>query len=386
KDNKNPQAWAKLIDTYKVTIWNSVPALMYMLVDYLQLNSQDCDAFKSHIRITLLSGDWIPLELPEKIRQILGSDIISLGGATEASIWSIFYNIGTIDPSWVSIPYGNPLSNQKFYIYDENLNHVPVGVKGELYIGGIGVAMGYLNDTDKTASSFIYHPKTNEYLYKTGDFGKFSSHGYIEFIGRKDSQIKINGYRIESGEIEHKLLSHPAIEQSIVIVDENKSIGQRLLAYIILNKKIELSDIYNYLHSKLPHYMVPEVIMEIKSIPLTTNGKIDRKSLPKPPVNSPDTFMPLVTNTERVLASIWRKLLDIVDISANSNFFHLGGQSLTAVRLVAMIRNKLHIQLSVKSIFEHSSLREMAHLIDILSLQINHQPESASVTVVTGFI
>ena len=228
--SKDPSNWAQLVQEHRITLWNSVPALMQMLLDYTASRS---DFDLSSLRLILLSGDWIPLTLPDRIQAATGGRIISLGGATEASIWSIFYPIETVNPAWKSIPYGRPLANQRFYVLDEALEPRPFWVPGQLYIGGIGLAREYWRNEEKTSSSFIIHPKTGERLYKTGDLGRYVPDGNIEFLGREDSQVKVNGYRIELGEIEAVLQQHPAIKESVVMAVGELQENKQLAAYIV---------------------------------------------------------------------------------------------------------------------------------------------------------
>ncbi|CAF3842764.1 unnamed protein product, partial [Adineta steineri] len=231
EDYKNPQHWYDVIIEHNVTIWNSVPMLMQMLIEHLKGNFMG-----SHLRHILMSGDWIPLSLPKSIEKIFGEHvkITSLGGATEASIWSIAYSIPKqIPTNWKSIPYGEPLGNQHYYVYDSHLHDCPEWVTGELYIGGMGLANGYWKDQVKTHSSFIIHPTTLERLYRTGDYGRFLPNGYIEFLGRKDFQVKVHGHRIELGEIEHHLQQHPDIQQAIVNSDDK---SQQLVGYVMPEK------------------------------------------------------------------------------------------------------------------------------------------------------
>ncbi|CAF4276222.1 unnamed protein product, partial [Adineta steineri] len=188
EDYKNPEHWYDMITKYHVTIWNSVPMLMQMFVEHLKHTIN-----RNQLRHILLSGDWIPLSLPKSIRVTFGEQvtITSLGGATEASIWSLAYTLPKeIPKEWKSIPYGIPLRNQQYYVYDIHLHDCPEWVVGELYIGGEGLANGYWNDQEKTQSNFILHPLTNKRLYRTGDYGRFLPNGYIEFMGRKDFQVK----------------------------------------------------------------------------------------------------------------------------------------------------------------------------------------------------
>ncbi|MDN4066697.1 amino acid adenylation domain-containing protein [Paenibacillus vini] len=233
---KDPSHWANLLREYRVTVWNSVPALMNMLAEYMAFHEHQLPQFLEKV---MLSGDWIPLSLPKKIRQIWGNaEIYSLGGATEASIWSIAYLISDVEEDWMSIPYGKPLQNQRFHVLDSKQNPCPVWVPGELYIGGVGLARGYWSDAEKTEKSFIIHPITKERLYRTGDYGRYLPDGNIEFIGREDTQVKLNGFRIELGEIEATLMQHEYVEKAVVVV-ENRN-GTPLLAAYIEMKKLDL--------------------------------------------------------------------------------------------------------------------------------------------------
>lgn len=226
-ETKDPSAWLTYLKDSNVTVWNSVPALMQMLVEY----TMDMEISLNFKRV-LLSGDWIPLSLPDRIKELSpDSEVISLGGATEASIWSIYYPIDEINNNWKSIPYGKPLKNQTFHVLQKDLSPCPDYVAGGLYIGGIGLSMGYWKDNSKTNSSFIIHPQTGDRLYKTGDIGRYLGNGIIEFLGRDDSQVKIQGYRIELGEIEETLKKHPLIDQCVVDARE-LSKGKQLVAYI----------------------------------------------------------------------------------------------------------------------------------------------------------
>ncbi|CAF1390131.1 unnamed protein product [Adineta steineri] len=267
---KNPEHWYDMITKYHVTIWNSVPMLMQMFVEHLKHTNNH-----QELRHILLSGDWIPLSLSKSIHTTFGEQvtITSLGGATEASIWSIAYTLPKeILKEWKSIPYGIPLRNQHYYVYDIHLHDCPEWVTGELYIGGEGLANGYWNDQEKTRSSFIIHPLTNKRLYRTGDYGRFLPNGYIEFMGRKDFQVKVHGHRIELGEIEHHLQQHPDIHQAIVNIDDN---SQHLIGYVMPEK--------NSIHNK--EYDSTEMLMtdsiERISFKLARHGIKDRKKVEK---------------------------------------------------------------------------------------------------------
>src|SRR5581483_6572665 len=231
KATQDPGHWANLILDEQVTIWNSVPALMDMFVEYAASRT---DLWPNSLRLVMMSGDWIPVSLPDKIWSFQPDlTVISMGGATEASIWSIIYPITSVDPAWKSIPYGRPMVNQRFYVLNKALELCPTWVPGHLYIGGIGLAKGYWRDLEKTAASFITHPRTGEQLYRNGDLGRYLPDGNIEILGRDDFQVKVRGYRIELGEIEAALRQHPEVQETIVVVREDEPNDKRLVAYVL---------------------------------------------------------------------------------------------------------------------------------------------------------
>ncbi|MBW8873678.1 MAG: amino acid adenylation domain-containing protein [Acidobacteria bacterium] len=223
--------WVELLRREGVTLWNTVPALLEMLVEHAAGRP---GLLPPALRLALLSGDWIPLSLPDRARQLLQDlQVVSLGGATEASIWSILYPIGEVAAGWKSVPYGRPMVNQTFAVLDGQLEPRPVWVPGQLYIGGAGVALGYWRDEERTAASFIHHPRTGERLYRTGDLGRYLPDGTIEFLGREDFQVKIQGFRIELGEIEAALAHHPAVRDSVVAAVGAPQGDRRLVAYVV---------------------------------------------------------------------------------------------------------------------------------------------------------
>ncbi|MEO3801071.1 amino acid adenylation domain-containing protein [Nonomuraea sp. B1E8] len=231
----DPAHWAELAARHAVTVWNSVPAQLQMLQHYLDAEPA---AGLPELRLAMLSGDWVPVALPSQIRRRLpGLDVVSLGGATEAAIWSIHHPIGDPLPGWVSVPYGRPLANQTFHVLDASMRPSPDWVPGELYIGGAGVAIGYLGDEAKTAERFVQH--AGERLYRTGDLGRYRPGGTIEFLGREDSQVKIRGHRIELAEVETALQAHPAVAAGTVIVDGDRALERRLVGFAQAVRKEE---------------------------------------------------------------------------------------------------------------------------------------------------
>lgn len=237
---KNPKHWAEIIEKEKVTIWNSVPAQMQML-------TENTEVINESLRLVLLSGDWIPVNLPNKIwAKIPNTKIISLGGATEASIWSIYYPIHEVTPDMKSIPYGTPLKNQQFYILDENLKECPDDIVGGIYIAGLGLAEGYLNDSELTKSKFFFHPDLKKRLYFTGDLGRYRKDGIIEFVGRGDNQVKINGHRVELSEIDNILQENENIKQAISLLVATENKNNRIITFVVptdgLNRKTDIEE------------------------------------------------------------------------------------------------------------------------------------------------
>lgn len=224
---RDPERWAQLVIQHQVTVWNTVPALMQMYTTYAE--AQPARHVLEPLRLVLMSGDWIEVTLADRIRaqKSTSVDIISLGGATEASIWSIHHRIHAPTPGWKSIPYGTPLTNQTFHVLDDQLQPCPDWVTGRLFIGGTGLARGYWNDSARTQQQFVTNPHTGESLYDTGDRGRYHPDGTIEFLGRDDGQVKVNGYRIELGEIEHTLSSHDRIQQAVALTT-----GNQILAFV----------------------------------------------------------------------------------------------------------------------------------------------------------
>ncbi|MFS0581059.1 amino acid adenylation domain-containing protein [Brevibacillus sp. 179-C9.3 HS] len=234
---KDPAHWLEWLEAEQVTVWNTVPALMQMLIEYAAGRNLQ---LPHSLRLVLLSGDWIPLDLPDKIKAYFPHvQVIGLGGATEASIWSNFFVIQDIDPSWKSIPYGRPMVNQRYHVLSEWMGDCPVWVPGQLYISGTGLAKGYWNDESKTNEKFITHPRTGERLYRTGDLGRYLPDGTLEFLGREDFQVKIRGHRIELGEIEMALKRQDGVKDAVVAVPDDGADEKRLVGYVVLDRHKE---------------------------------------------------------------------------------------------------------------------------------------------------
>ena len=266
---RDPSQLLSLVQEHRITIWNSVPSFLQLIAE----TEPPAERLKP-LRLLMVSGDWIPVRLPER----LPVPMVSLGGATEGSIWSIAYPIGRVDPGWPSIPYGKPLTNQSFHVQNERLEDCPDWVAGELFIGGIGVASGYWGDPERTAAAFSNHPLTGDRLYRTGDWGRYTPDGNIEFLGRRDGQVKISGFRVELGEIEGTLGRIAGVDAAAV-VSFSDAAGFRRLAAFIVGTDPTPERVRGELARQLPEYMVPTVLRSVGSLPVTANGKIDRKTL-----------------------------------------------------------------------------------------------------------
>ena len=367
EDSREPAKWIETINDRKVTIWNSVPALMEMLTEHSEAQE---GGLPESLRLVMMSGDWIPIGLPGKIRMRLPkAEIVSLGGATEGAIWSIFYAIDKVEPHWHSVPYGKPLTNQRFHVLDELMEPCPEMVAGELYIAGTGVARGYWNDPERTEKQFFNHPRTQERLYKTGDLGRYLSDGNIEFLGREDSQVKVQGYRIELGEIEAALNHLQGVNLGVVEAIGEDHGSKTLIGYVVLESGVALDQeqLKLALGEKIPSYMIPTLFIFLDQLPLTGNGKIDRKSLPSPSAVSgvqERGFVAPRSETEQNLAALWQELLNVEDISINSDFFELGGQSFLAMRMMARIAKTYKRNLPLATLFTHASIEKLARLLD----------------------
>jgi acyl-coenzyme A synthetase/AMP-(fatty) acid ligase/acyl carrier protein len=359
----DPAHWIDIVIRERVTIWNSVPALMKLFVEYAGSRP---DLAGNNLRLALLSGDWIPLTLPDQIRALAPkAEVISLGGATEASIWSILFPIRNVDPAWKSIPYGRAMVNQSFLVLDKALDDCPVGVIGELYIGGIGLCKGYWNNPQITQASFVTHPPTGARLYRTGDLGRWLPDGNIEFLGREDFQVKIQGLRIELGEIEAILLQHPAVNAAVVTARGERDGPKRLIGYIVPRGRPPAeNELRNFLLTKLPDYMVPLAFVPLDALPLTPNGKIDRSALPEPDLIATEATSVAPRNElETSLVKIWQEVFGIERIGVTDDFFDLGGHSLLGMQILSRIARTFGRKLPFSAILQSRNIEKLAAII-----------------------
>lgn len=368
----DPGEWTELMRRHGVTVWNSVPALAQAWVD-----SRAADVDASDVpapRLMLLSGDWIPVTLPDAVRALCpGIEVISLGGATEASIWSVHYPIGMVPASWTRIPYGKPLANQTLHVYDDRLEPCPAWAIGEIYIGGLGLAMGYWADPEQTRQRFVVHPVSGERLYRTGDLGRYLPGGDIEFLGREDFQVKLNGYRIELEEVAAAIRRLPGVGEAVARVAQNPATGRRqLIGYAVPAVTSDASDnpldprsLREALEELLPGYLVPHQLIPVHRLPLNANGKVDPTLLPVPWEEAAErqSVAPRDTAEQRML-DIWQEVLGRDDFGVDDDFFDLGADSLHAVQVIARLRTELGLVIDnedgLQLLFENPTVAQLA--------------------------
>jgi amino acid adenylation domain-containing protein len=328
------------------------------------------------LKYLLFGGETVDTRWIKKIiKHGAPKHLIHVYGPTENTTFSSYYLVQDLPESAISIPIGRPITNTQIYLLDANLEPAPIGVVGELYIGGDGLAREYLNRPKLTAECFITIPETGFIpkvrLYKTGDLARYLPDGNIEFLGRIDQQVKIRGFRIELGEIETVLSQHPAVQQTVVIVTEDIPGDKQLVAYIVPHQEqISTSiDLRQFLKAKLPEYMVPTAYVLLESLPLSPNGKLNRHALPAPDTltfNQQDYVAPR-TEIEDLLVEIWAKILGKEQVGIHDNFFELGGHSLLATQLVSRIRDTLKIDVPVRNLFEAPTVEQLARYIETMS-------------------
>ncbi|HET6976573.1 MAG TPA: amino acid adenylation domain-containing protein [Pyrinomonadaceae bacterium] len=306
-----------------------------------------------------LAGEPLATSLVRQLYDFGIKRVFDLYGPTEDTTYSTFaLRAGTGQAT-----IGRPVSNTKSFVLDKNLKPVPVGVPGELYLGGAGLARGYLNRPEMTATRFIPNPFNEGRLYKTGDLVRYAEDGRLEYLGRTDHQIKLRGFRIELGEIEAVLRQHTQIRENIVLVREDEPGDRRLVAYLVASEEIPISDLRVFLRKKLPDYMVPSAFVRLEALPLTTNGKVDRKALPRPDgaaSGARSNYVAPRAELERSLVKIWQQLLRVETVGVEDNFFDLGGHSLLLMRLVQEIQNSLGFEVALMEMFEHPTVASLA--------------------------
>lgn len=355
----------ELINAQQITTLHFVPSMLAVFLEDPKVTS--CTS----IRQVICSGEALPVEVQQRFFTKSNAKLHNLYGPTEASIdvtsWAC-----QPDSTRTTVPIGRPIANTQIYILDQLLQPVPIGVAGELYLGGVGVGRGYYQQPELTAKKFIadlFSQNTHARLYKTGDLARYLADGNIEYLGRLDHQVKLRGFRIELGEIEAVLSQHPTIQQSVIVLREDIPGDKQIVAYVVPHEvPLGSPELREYLKAKLPEYMVPSAFVLLETLPLSANGKIDRKALPKPDRTSLERDVPFTaprSPVEEILADIWAEMLKLDKVGVYDNFFELGGHSLWAVQLVSRIRDTFHLEIPLRSVFAAPTIAGLAEQISV---------------------
>lgn len=366
-----PRTFPQLVKDHGVTHFQCTPSMASMLTT----DREGLDAIGA-IKHVMIGGEAFPASLARRLTEVLPSGITNMYGPTETTIWS---STAPVRPN-EDLTIGRPIANTAMYVVDANGVPVPTGVPGELWIGGKGVARGYLKRPELTAERFLEDPflKNGDRVYRTGDLVRYRSDGTIDFLGRMDYQVKVRGYRIELGEIESVLASHPDVAEAVAVVREDSPDDRRIVAYVIGVGTIKpaASELRQHLAERLPDYMVPTNFVVLDRFPITPNGKVDRKRLPAPlevtDVDREDIVVPR-NPLEKELAQIWEHILQVSNLGVTDNFFDLGGNSLIAVNLVSRVRSKLGVELPLMALFRSPTVADMSTVV--AELQISQASE-----------
>jgi amino acid adenylation domain-containing protein len=393
---RSPEAFYQLLCQEKVTILNQTPTAFRQLIQVEESlkgsfpplsrgvrgdRSSTTDNDLS-LRLVIFGGEALEINSLQPWFQRHGDQcpqLVNMYGITETTVHVTYRPLSMTDLDSTASVIGCPIPDLQVYLLDQYLQLVPVGVPGEMYVGGAGVTKGYLNRPELTTERFIPSPFENSNkLYKTGDLARYLPKGELEYLGRIDNQVKIRGFRIELGEIEALLASHPQIWETVVIVRDDTTGDKRLVAYIVpqSEKTITINEIRQFLKAKLPSYMVPNAFVILDALPLTANGKIDRRALPPSESSSEpsEKYVAPRNPIEDILVNVWSEILKVEKVGINDNFFELGGHSLLATKLVAQIRDRLKIELPLRQLFNTATLAELAQGIEQLKQQTPDSP------------
>ena len=373
--SRSPEAFYNLLVKEQVTVLNQTPSAFRQLIQAEESVGMAPDLA---LRYVIFGGEALELESLRPWFERHGDQfpqLVNMYGITETTVHVTYRPISMQDLSkhGESSVIGVPIPDLQLYILDQNRQPVPIGVTGEMYVGGAGVSLGYLNRPQLTEERFIAHPFSDHpeaRLYKSGDLARYLPNRDIEYLGRIDHQVKIRGFRIELGEIEATLLQHDAVREVAVIAQNSPTGGKRLVAYLVVKQKPgpTVSEWRHHLKKTLPDYMVPSAFVVMEQFPLTNNGKLDRRALPQPENQRPDLrsdYAPPRTATERTIAEVWQSLLSVPKVGVHDNFFELGGHSLLAARVVAELRQRLKSDIKVYKLFEYPTVRTLADHLDV---------------------
>lgn len=358
----DPGQWLAVAGAEHVTFWAAVPALMEMVVTAAEEHRRES---LSSLRSVVLAGDWIPLDLPDRLRALAPrADVISCGGPTETINWSIWHRIGAVDSRWTSIPYGMPMDNHRYLILDERLSECPAWVPGQMYdVSDVGLALGYWHDPVRTSAAFLTLPG-GERMYATGDRGRYLPSGDIEILGRIDFQVKIRGHRIELGEVEAALRTHPSVrDAAVVAIGEHAH--RRLVAHVTGTGQLsQAGDLQEHVAGLLPAPMVPAQVVWHEQLPLSANAKIDRKALIEwraaEPVTAPAEPEDAL---DRVISAVWAEILDMPHVGLADRFIDLGGNSMTAMLVAGQLSDLLGVEVPMRVMFDRETVAGVAAML-----------------------
>jgi amino acid adenylation domain-containing protein len=371
---QSPEEFYDLLRREGVTVLNLTPSALRQLTA-VRGGRAEADE-RLALRLIVCGGEALPKELAPQL-SAWGVAVWNFYGPTEATVWATAQEVGDSGTGGGSTSIGRPLANSRVYILDERLRPVPVGVAGQLHVGGFGLARGYLNRPALTAEKFIPDPFSEEpgaRLYRTGDAARHTADGRVEFVGRIDHQVKLRGFRIELGEIEAVLGQHPAVREAVVLVREDEPDDRRLVAYLVAVPQQQppaTSELRGRLRERLPEYMVPSSFVWLDELPLSTNGKLDRKALPPPDEagrgRSKEGYEEPRGATEEIVAGMWQHLLKSGEVGRGDNFFELGGHSLLATQLISWVREAFKVEVPLRGLFESPTLSAFSRLVERLS-------------------
>ncbi|MDF5725812.1 MAG: amino acid adenylation domain-containing protein, partial [Rhizonema sp. PD37] len=369
--SRSPQTFYELLCSERVTVLNQTPSAFGQLIGIEKFNDTPKEL---SLRLVIFGGEALELQSLKpwfEQHEDRHPQLVNMYGITETTVHVTYRPLIINDLNNTGSMIGRPLPDLQMYILDDNLQPVPIGVKGQIYVGGDGLARGYLNRQQLSLERFIPHPfneGVEKRLYKTGDLARYLPTGEIEYLGRIDNQVKIRGFRIELGEIEAVLSSHPQVQQTVVIASTDTF--KRLIAYVVCEEEtLNTNQIREFLQQQVPAYMVPSAFVILDTLPLTPNGKIDRIALPAPDayIEQEREYVAPRTPNEEIIAHIFATVLGIEAVGIHDNFFELGGHSLLATQVISRLRQVFQIDLPVRSLFETPTVAGLADCYDIIS-------------------
>ncbi|HWU89363.1 MAG TPA: non-ribosomal peptide synthetase, partial [Kofleriaceae bacterium] len=370
---RDPAHWAALMREHRVTLWNSVPAFMSMLLEHARAHP---GAIPPGLRWAFLGGDWIPLSVPQDLREHRPeARVVSVGGPTETTLWNICYVVDAVEPGWRSIPYGRPMANTRYHVLSPRLERCPVWVAGEMCVEGVGLGRGYLDDEDQTRQRFFVHPRTGARMYRTGDLGRVLPDGNLEILGREDFQVKVRGHRVELAEVEAALAAHPGVRAAAVVAVGER--GNQRLAGFVTGDDLDLAEVRATVARRLPPYMIPE-LRSLGELPRTGNGKVDRRRLIAQASGAPaERSAPALPGPGRSdaitndVVQVVRDVLELGELGPDADLASLGATSVDFIRIANGLEARFGVRLPIERLFTDPSIAGMAQFY-------GHRPEPGS--------